>query len=273
MTGQFFAVTVRRTMAILGAGFVVLGLAGVAPAGIITWGTPTTVSGDSDVDTTGTLLYAYNIGTSGVAATTINGVTFAAFAFPGVSDPSDTVTVGSVNFTESPALLQSYDASTLGTNASPFGDLSPAYRTMLSTGGTALQFTTITATFGGLTVGHQYRLQWWTSDPKNSVGVASETFATTTAGSGGNQVTLDSNSTNSDGGLGQFVIGTFTADATSQTFTLDSPVGNTSPLINGFQVRVVSAPVPEIDPAGMGSVLALVTGALGLLERRRLNIA
>jgi hypothetical protein len=271
MTGQFFAVTVRRTMAILGAGFVVLGLAGVAPAGIITWGTPTTVSGDSDVDTTGTLLYAYNIGTSGVAATTINGVTFAAFAFPGENDGLDTVTVGSVNFTESPAILQSYDASTLGTNSSPFGGLSPAYKTMLSTGGTALQFSTITATFGGLTVGHQYRLQWWTSNPKNGVGLASETFATTTAESGGNQVTLDSNSTNIDGGLGQFVIGTFTADATSQTFTLDSPVGNTSPLINGFQVRVVSAPVPEIDPAGMGSVLALVTGALGLLERRRLK--
>ena len=31
------------------------------------------------------------------------------------------------------------------------------------------------------------------------------------------------------------------------------------------------APVPEIDPAGMGSVLALVTGALGLLERRRMK--
>jgi hypothetical protein len=44
-------------------------------------------------------------------------------------------------------------------------------------------------------------------------------------------------------------------------------------LINGFQVRVVSAPVPEIDPAGMGSVLALVTGALGLLERRWLMVA
>jgi len=29
------------------------------------------------------------------------------------------------------------------------------------------------------------------------------------------------------------------------------------------------AAVPEIDPAGIGSVLALVTGALGLLERRR----
>jgi hypothetical protein len=34
-----------------------------------------------------------------------------------------------------------------------------------------------------------------------------------------------------------------------------------------------SAAVPEIDPAGIGSVLALVTGALGLLERRRLKVA
>lgn len=38
----------------------------------------------------------------------------------------------------------------------------------------------------------------------------------------------------------------------------------------GFRLAsLASAPVPEIDPAGMGSVLALVTGALGLLERRR----
>ena len=29
------------------------------------------------------------------------------------------------------------------------------------------------------------------------------------------------------------------------------------------------APVPEIDPAGLGSVLALIGGGLGLLERRR----
>ena len=39
----------------------------------------------------------------------------------------------------------------------------------------------------------------------------------------------------------------------------------------GLQVTGVDAstPVPEIDPAGLGSVLALVTGALGPLERRR----
>jgi len=29
------------------------------------------------------------------------------------------------------------------------------------------------------------------------------------------------------------------------------------------------APVPEIDPAGIGSVLALVAAALGLVEQRR----
>jgi hypothetical protein len=33
------------------------------------------------------------------------------------------------------------------------------------------------------------------------------------------------------------------------------------------------AAVPEIDPAGMGSVMALVTGALALIERRRLKVA
>ena len=45
--------------------------------------------------------------------------------------------------------------------------------------------------------------------------------------------------------------------------------------INAMQFDGVQlcAAVPEIDPAGMGSVLVLVTGALGLLERRRLKVA
>ena len=43
----------------------------------------------------------------------------------------------------------------------------------------------------------------------------------------------------------------------------------------GFRLAspVSGSAVPEIDPAGMGSVLALVSGALGLLERRRLKRA
>ena len=40
-----------------------------------------------------------------------------------------------------------------------------------------------------------------------------------------------------------------------------------------LNVVVLTAAVPEIDPNSIGSVLALVAGALGLLERRRLTAA
>ena len=43
-------------------------------------------------------------------------------------------------------------------------------------------------------------------------------------------------------------------------------------LVAGLALQAIEG-VPEIDPAGVGSVLALVTGALGLLERRRLKVA
>ena len=60
---------------------------------------------------------------------------------------------------------------------------------------------------------------------------------------------------------------------------MSSSVSNTFPASDetaylGFRLASeVIAPVPEIDPAGMGSVLALVLGSLGLLERRRLKVA
>jgi hypothetical protein len=45
----------------------------------------------------------------------------------------------------------------------------------------------------------------------------------------------------------------------------------------GASIRVGQLPVansvPEIDPAGLGSVLALLGGVLGLVERRRLKVA
>jgi len=44
---------------------------------------------------------------------------------------------------------------------------------------------------------------------------------------------------------------------------------------SAIAIRAVPAPssVPEIDPNSIGSVLALVLGSLGLLERRRLQAA
>jgi hypothetical protein len=44
-------------------------------------------------------------------------------------------------------------------------------------------------------------------------------------------------------------------------------------LFQNIQCNPASQPAPRASlPAGMGSVLALVTGALGLLERRRLKV-
>jgi len=40
---------------------------------------------------------------------------------------------------------------------------------------------------------------------------------------------------------------------------------------NNWTIAMAASPVPEIDPAGFGSVAALITGALGLIERRRLK--
>lgn len=56
------------------------------------------------------------------------------------------------------------------------------------------------------------------------------------------------------------------------TITMNS--GGTSPdRWNTIGDFIVGAAVPEVGPAGMGSVLGLVTGVLGLLERRRSKTA
>jgi hypothetical protein len=41
------------------------------------------------------------------------------------------------------------------------------------------------------------------------------------------------------------------------------------PTINALVVSALTSSVPEIDPAGFGSVAALLTGAFGLIEQRR----
>ena len=42
---------------------------------------------------------------------------------------------------------------------------------------------------------------------------------------------------------------------------------------NSLLLQIGATAVPEIDPSSIGSVLAVVVGSLGLLERRRLKAA
>jgi len=230
----------------------------LAIAAPITWASPQTVSGDGDVATTGTLLYAYNIGIAGVGSTTVNGVTFSPLAFP---TSSQTITSGSVTFTESPGLLAGYN--NLGSIQAPYANLSSAYRSLLDSGGSANVAATITTTLGGLTAGQEYLLQWWSSNAANSSGFEGATLKFTTAAAT-NSVQLNANTGSTPGGLGQYAIGTFTASGTTQQFTLDAPLfGTTNPLISGFQVRAV----PE--PATCVMALAGLVGCGVALRRRR----
>ena len=239
-------------------------LAALAEAGPplpITWGSATTVSGDSDVSTSGTLLYAYNVGASGVSSATVNTVTFASYVFP--SDPAQTVTVGSVTFTESPGIL--WGSNSLGSASTPFSTLSSGYKTLLGSAGGADNPVTITATLGGLTVGNQYQLQIWTSNPSNaSVSNPYGTIIGDTTFTAGNSVTLDPNTTNASGGLGQYVIGTFTASGVTRTFTMNSS-GSNAPSLSAFQVRDIT-PIP--GPGG-AAVVALFGTALARRRRTR----
>ncbi|MFM8816719.1 MAG: hypothetical protein ACKOHI_02360 [Phycisphaerales bacterium] len=236
--------------------------AGAAPPPI-TWGSATNISGDSDVSTSGTLMYAYNIGGAGVSSATVNTVTFASYAFPAFGANTASVTVGNLTFSESPGRL--WGNNSLGTGSGTYSTLSAGYQSLLGSGGGSDNPATITVTLGGLTIGTQYQLQVWSSNPSN--GNLPGTFLaiqdTILSTSLSNQVTLDINVGNSAGSLGQYVLGTFTAVGTSQAFKIDS-VGYASPLISAIQLRDLT-PIP--GPGG--AALAAIIGAMLPAGRRR----
>jgi hypothetical protein len=233
---------------------------GTASAAVIAWGMPTNVSGTGDVSTLGTVIEAVNPGanSSGFGASVVvNGVTFDAWLPVGTTTTS---TGGHFTLTSAAGhLIQSYDG--FGSpGAAPFSTLPASYQTLLGYGdysqnqSNANDFTGgMTLTLSGLTVGNAYQFQWWAND--------SRPFATgpITATTGATGVSLDVNTTDAAGGTGQFAVGTFVADAVTQTITF-STTGNGN-VQNGFQLRAV----PE--PGSGGLILAATVGAC--IRRRR----
>ena len=252
---RLIASTPRIRPAVLPALLAGLLLAAAAPArgASITWGAAQNISGDTDVSTTGTLVGAFHVGGQGVATTTVNGVTFQAFALSGKSTTS-----GNFTFSDTALLV---GANGAGSANAPFTNLSASYQALLSTTGGGLNVTQL-LTMSGLTIGRTYQFEFWDNfSPGSSAG--------NTTALAGNSVNVSSNTTNANGGLGQFAIGTFTADATSEAITFSA--SNTVDL-NAFQLRdttpgVIGSGVP-LPPAVWPGLVTAAALACFAVQRR-----
>jgi hypothetical protein len=223
---------------------VALLLSAPTQADLISWGSAQNISGVSDVDTSGTLLYGYKFGNSFVGGLTVNGVVFEPF---NVTNQTTSATVGSVTLTavSQPgygAVMYSGDNVTSGSN--PFATLPVAYQSLLSGVVQSVAFDNdpgqpLSIQLGGLTPGTNYLVQLWSC--VTDFYIPSQTVAL-----GSSNVTLDSNTTAVAGGLGQYATGTFTASGSSVTFTLEGlqmyAPSYEAPTINALQVRAVPEP-------------------------------
>ena len=193
---------------------------GPVRAAAISWTPPATISGDTDVCKWGNALYAYDWNNVNQA---VNGVSFTG---------SSSTTGGGANVALSGVNGGNYTAFTATSN--PYNALSAAYKNILAGGDYTSSTTTLIVTLKNLIAGHIYAAQVWVNDARSTGNGRTEIAY---GNNGGNSVTLDYNSSNAAGGVGQSSIGVFTADGTSDSFTLD---GNASTQINALQVRDVT---------------------------------
>jgi hypothetical protein len=198
----------------------------------ITWNTPLTISGSSDVSTLGNYFgswtpYAYN------SPETVNGVSLGS-DLPGVSSTFD-------------------NAGGTGTYDSP-GTASANYNDLLTSALFGNSAGPYTVSWDGMTVGDTYQLEFWVNDARNIGGLRTETVT----GGANTSPILDYGSNANGTGPGQYIIGTFVANNASQNITILASGYAPSSQMNMLLVRDITS-VPE------PSTLALFgTGAFAL---------
>ena len=224
----------------------------VARAADINWTDPQDISGNSDVSTTGNVLGAFNVGDIGVpGSTSLNGVNFQGFVAPGGN--------GSVgNFTLVSGFSFSNNTAS-GSTSAPFANLSTNYQTLLMSRVAGLSPFSLVIT--GLIVGTQYQFQSWTNN-------SSGTFGYGTSLTGGNNTSsfLSGNTQGMPGGLGQFIIGTFTADSATQTIGYGA---DEVAYLNAFQLRRINSASAVSDS---GNTMAMLAGAAGVIALLRAGL-
>lgn len=242
----------------------------VVSAATISWGSGTSFTGDSDVSTSGVKVFAINGG--GSAPVTINGVEFQDTAGSGTSAGGYTIgdfytKLGNAN---AEGTFDPNGTPSGGAGTGPYDALSSDYQGFVSSAlwagnpDSALPAETDTVTMSNLTVGHDYQIQFWTYDGRNG----RSGFYAELDGDASNPVLLnDDAGSNGADGIGQYVIGTFTADATTQSyshqgFLTNGDVNQGRIQINAIQLRNLTIPEPT-------SMALLAVGCLAILGGRR----
>ena len=220
-----------------------------ANAAVVAWQAVVAITGDTNVATTGTLVGAFIPGANALS-TTVNGVAFSPVF---VANNWDNTTTTSLSFGSVATLagtpgLCGFNRYETGT---PSG-LSADYTKVFSGGvGPATNTANFYLTLNNLTIGQDYLFQSWANESRGAYQYRTQTIT----GNGSQSGVLDYNVSGVDGGAGCFVIGTFTADATTQVMLYSA---DEYAQINAFQVRNITA-VPEpssLALAGLGIAAA-----------------
>ncbi|MDO6508644.1 PEP-CTERM sorting domain-containing protein [Colwellia sp. 4_MG-2023] len=213
------------------AGLIVL-VSGAANAGIINWSEVQNTTDFNDVFNLGTTVEAINATTTNSGSVTVNGVEFdnstsllSRRGFVGALDGSSTDDSGY------DAFLNSFD----------FGNGSDL--TALTIGG------------GNLIEGVAYSIQLWLTDLRPQ---SREMYFDD---SNGNSSTLNAKGN----GLGQYVIGEFTATGNTQELRLDA-LNSSNAHITGYQIRLSAPAATTVSEPSTLAIVAL--GLMGFASRR-----
>lgn len=228
--------------------FVILASCPMLKAATISWSDPQTISGVSDISTAGTLVAAWSWGNPSPSAVTVNGVSFESLNWTGGGTQT-----GSNLLASSSGEAWTTSSTAYGSAFSPFSSLESSYKTILS--GASVSFwgsTDILLT--GLTIGVDYEFQFWINyssvDADGMGGVFDQIHMSDV---------LFFNTTLTDGGVGQFITGSFTANSATQELRFLPTMASQ---FNAGQLRMIPEPSSEL-------LLVLGLGFVGFFIQRR----